>query len=310
MEIYHALTDGVGALQFLRILVVNYLTIEHSDVFKGQVLTIDYDASIAEKEADSFKKHFYKGKSTKKIALGMAHKIRGEKFEGDRLQVIRGVVSVKAVLQEAHKYHTTLTVFLASLLIYSIGKEMSMKDKKRPVVLSVPVNLRPYFQSASARNFFSVINVAYHFDEEEMVFENIIKYLQEFFERELTTEKLRSKLNKLVSLEHNYFTRVIPLFLKKPTLRFAHYMNNKEVTSVLSNIGKVSMPSELEPYIELFDVCVSTNKIQMCICSYKDKLSLNFTSPFISAEVQKNFFRELSTRNIEVYIATNIGEKV
>ena len=308
LEIYHALTDGTGALQFLRTLVLHYLVLEHPEHFKEHMPSIDYDASLAQKEVDSFNKHFSNGKIAKKVSLGKAYKLKGERIEDNVLQIINGSVSVKQVLHEAHQYNTTLTVFLCAVLFYSIGKELSMTDKKHPVVLSVPVNLRPYFKSASARNFFSVINVPYHFDKDPAEFEDIIKHLQGFFERELTTENFQARLNKLVALEHNYFTRVVPLLFKKPTLRLAHYLTNREITSTLSNIGRITMPKELDPYIDFFDVCVSTNKVQLCVCSYGDKLSLNFTSSFISTEVQKNFFRELTTRGIHVSIATNISD--
>lgn len=308
LEIYHALTDGAGALQFLRTLVLNYIILEHPEAFKENIPTIDYDASLAQKQDDSFKKHFIGGKTTKKVTLGKAYKLKGETHEHNLLQVINGVLPVKDVLKESKKHDTTLTIFLSALLIYSIGKELSVADKKNPVVVSVPVNLRQYFQSASARNFFSVINVPYKFSEEETKFEDIINSLNIFFEKELTTEKFRLRLSKLVALEHNYATRLLPLVFKKPTLKFAHYLTNREVTTSLSNIGKISMPSDIEDYIDIFDVYVSTAKTQICLCSFKDKLSINFTSPFINTEVQKNFFRELSSRGIPVTITTNISD--
>ena len=183
---------------------------------------------------------------------------------------------------------------------------MSDSERKKPIVVSVPVNLRYYFQSASARNFISVVNVPYTFEEEQMDLASIITYLQGFFSKALTAEKLKNKLTKLVALEHNYITRVVPLFLKKPTLRIAHHITNKELTTTLSNVGVVKMPPALDSYIDLFDVYVSTNNLQLCICSYKDMLSINITSSFVITEVQKNFFRELTKNDIDFTISPNI----
>lgn len=308
LEIYHALTDGAGALQFLKTLVFHYLMLVHTEIALGSTPSLDYDASMAQKEDDSFNKYFYKGKGKKKDSLGKAYKIHGEKIEGNRLQIIRGTMSVKEVLKQAHAYDTTLTGFLGSLLVCSVAKEMSVRDKKKPVVLSVPVNLRTYFKSASARNFFSVINVGCHF-REDIVLEDVIKQLNTTFQKELTTEQFKGRLNQLVALEHNYVTRCVPLILKKPTLRIAHYLTNEEITTVLSNIGRVTMPEEIAHYIDTFDVCVSTDKVQVCVCSYGDKLSISFTSPFKNTEIQKDFFRELTERGIKVQIATNINKE-
>lgn len=306
LEIHHALTDGVGALQFLRTLVLNYLVMAHEEELKEYDLVLDYDASRAEQEDDGFKKYSSKDKGGKKVSVGKAYKFKGDKIGGDFLQVIHGIVSVKAVLEKARSYDTTLTIYLSAILIEAIGKQMSQREKKQPVVISVPVNLRPYFQSASARNFFSVILVPYVFGTGEDTLQDIISSLKAFFDKELKQEKIQARINHLVALEKNYVTRAIPLVLKKPTLQIAHHLTNEEVTTSFSNIGKVTMPKALEPYIDGFDVCVSTKKIQVCLCSYGDQLSISFTSPFISTEVQKHFFRELTSKGIGVTLSTNL----
>ena len=309
LDVHHALTDGVGALQFLRTLTLNYLTLAHADVFKDKTLYLDYDASHTEMETDGFITNSFDGKQYDNPTPNKAYMFKGPRYEGNFLQVINGVVSVKEVLNEAHKYHTTLTVYLTSVLFYAISKQMTMRERKQPVVMDVPVNLRPYFKSASARNFFSVLHVPYYFKpEEEPSLAEIIPYVQNFFHEELTTDKLQARLNRLVSLERNYFTRVVPLFLKKPTLKLAHYLTSKDVTTSFSNTGKVTMPAELVPYIKGFDMCVSTTKIQACLCSFGDRLSISFTSPLMSTEVQKHFFRELSRAGIKVTLSTNLGD--
>ena len=306
LEIHHALTDGVGALQFLRTLVLHYLVMTHQEDLKDCMLTIDYDASIAEKEVDGFKKYYSKDKGERSPVIRKAYRFKGEKLEDHFLQVIQGTVSVKEVLAEAHAYGTTLTIYLTAILLYAISKQMTKREKKQPVVMDVPVNLRPYFKSASARNFFSVLHVPYYFSEKEEKLEEIIEYLKEYFEKELKAEKFQAKMNHLVALEKNYITRAVPLVLKKPTLQLAHYFTNKEVTTSFSNIGRVTMPEALDPYIDGFDVCVSTRKIQVCLCSYKDQLSISFTSPYVSTEVQKHFFRVLTSRGIQVTLRTNL----
>jgi len=262
LEVHHALTDGVGAIQFLRTLVLNYLVMKHKEALEGAKLSIDYDASLTEKEADGFNKYSLKDKGYKMPSIGKAYKFRGERIDEDFLQVINGQVSVKKIINIAHEYHTTVTIYLTAVLIYSIGMQMSEREKKRPVVVSVPVNLRPYFESASARNFFSVLLVPYRFGEGKESLEDIIVYLKAFFERELKTEKFQARINHLVALEKNYITRAVPLILKKPTLKLAHYFSNEEVTTSFSNTGKITMPDELVTYIDGFDIFHVDRKIR------------------------------------------------
>ena len=77
----------------------------------------------------------------------------------------------------------------------------------------------------------------------------------------------------------------------------------------LSNIGIIEMPEILDEYIDYFDVFASTDGIQACLCSYKDKLMVSFTSHFINSEIEKNFFRALSDENIEITINTNVFDE-
>jgi len=304
-EIYHALTDGTGALQFLRTLVFHYILIRYAIDFKDHIPVFDYDASMAQRTDDSFLKYYSKGKKQDKKKKHFAHRIKGLKVSENRIKVIEGVVSVKSMLDEAHKYHATLTAFLAAVLMCSIGEEMTQGEKERPVVLSIPVNLRNYFSSETARNFFGVVDIDYDFKKNSSELKNVIQYLCEYFDRELTTERLGARMNSLAALEHNIFARVTPLVVKDIILKWAYDFSASETTASLSNVGKVSMPAEFAPYIRLFDVFVSTKKVQICMCSYGDNLTISFTTPFVNAEIQKHFFRTLTKMGIAVQIAAN-----
>ena len=243
LEIYHALTDGAGALQFLRNVVLQYVLIKYQDTLVNSNPTLDYDASQTQREDDSFSKYFnnQKAMSLKKEKTEKACKIHGEKQEEYILQVINGVMSAKAVLQEAKKYQTTLTVFLCSVLICAIARELSVRERRHPIVISVPVNLRAYFKSASARNFFSVVRVGHTFGSDEIVLEDVIRNLNDVFIKELKTERFQASLDKHVAFEQSYITRFVPLFLKTPTLRIVHYFNHKGITSSLSNVGRIKI---------------------------------------------------------------------
>ena len=73
----------------------------------------------------------------------------------------------------------------------------------------------------------------------------------------------------------------------------------------LSNIGVIKMPEIYQKYIDYFDVFISTSSIQMCMCSYLNKMLLSFTSQFTSSEIEKNFFRYLTNEGVNITINTN-----
>lgn len=308
LELYHAVSDGTGALEFLKTLLYFYITIRYEDDFNGKLPNLDYDASFSQKMDDSFLKHYTGYNKPNRIKLTKAYRYTGRRFIDNRIKVIEGNMSVKQVLQLAHEYDTTLTVYLTALFIMAIYKEMPARSRKYPIVLSVPVNLRSFFPSVTARNFFGTINIKYKFSKDNDNLENIIQSVKESFDRELTEDNLRDHINRFSSLEHNAFMRVIPLALKDYILRFANYLSDRGVTATLSNVGKITVNKELAPYIKMFHCFTSARRPQICMCSFEDEMVVSFTSPFAASDIQKNFFRMLSDKGVNITVDCNMKE--
>lgn len=307
LEMYHAITDGTGALGFLKTLLYYYITLKYRGDFQ-ELPTLDYDASFTQKTEDSYLKYYSGDKTLDKVRLTKAYRIAGRRSLDNRYKVIEGTMSVKEVLELAHRYDTTMTIYLTALFFKAIYQDMPARARKLPVVLSVPVNLRAYFPSVTARNFFVTINIRYNFGKSSDKLEDIIREVKDSFERELTTEKLQTHLNRLSALEHNAFMRLVPLPLKDYVLRFANYLSNRGITATLSNIGKISITKELAPYIRLFDCFTSARRPQICMCSFGDALVISFTSPFVGTDIQKNFFRMLTEEGVSITVASNHKE--
>lgn len=305
LEVHHVLTDGTGAVQFLRVLVYHYLLLRDGERWGTAPPVMDVDASSTEKMADSFQKYYSGRREGKRTPFRTAYRIHGPKVAEYRIRVIEGVLPVDAVLRKAREYHTTVTVFLTAVLMRAIYEEMTVRERKKRMVLTIPVNLRQYFASGSARNFFGLIAIAYQFSRQPAELEDIIRYVDECFKQELTTERLEERLNSLGALEHNVFARIAPLIFKDLCLRIAYQISTLTETATLSNIGRVDMPEEMREEIRLFDVFVSTDKLQICMCSYRNNMVISFTSPFVSTDIQKNFFRTLTEMGIEAEIAMN-----
>lgn len=308
LEVHHTLTDGTGAMEFLKELIYHYILIKYANDFKEEKPALNKDASLYQKEDDSFQKYYTKGEkelnSTKK-KMKKAYKLKGLRYFENRIRVIEGVLPVKQVLEKAHEYDVTLSVFITAVFIYSIGKELSMLNKRKPVVVAVPVNLRNFFPSESVRNFFSVFHVSYNFSKQSDNFEDVLQCVKQQFQIGLDVENLKRRLNFLASYEHNIFMRAIPLFIKDFVLKFINIVSDAGITASVSNIGKVTMTEEFKKYIHLFDIFISTTKIQICFCSYGEHLVLSFTSPYLNTEIQKNFFRMFAQWEIPVEITVN-----
>lgn len=317
LEVFHALTDGTGALWFMQTLVHHYLVFSHKDKFSAKMPKLDYHVSVSKKTDDSFKRYFIgEGLVTRKFKNdkneqdksfnSYSYHIKGTNLEENRMKLIEGSMSTKAILEQARKYNTTLTIFFTSLFIFSIYKEMPVPMKKHPVVLSVPINLRRFFESVTARNFFSTMRVGYHFGDSGSSFEEVIQGVNECFRRELKEEQINRNLNLFMALEKNLLTRVVPLPLKDYSLRLAQKLSDRGVTAALSNMGSIPMPIEFATYIKQFSICTSARRPQIGICSYQDRLVVSFTSPFQETDIQRSFFQFLAQLGVELEIASNL----
>lgn len=306
LEVFHALSDGAGALRFLQALIYRYLRLQDPEKFENVVLLND-DASVSGQMADSFGKHFVGSGKMGKLNHkdGAAYRLPGTKLADNRLRLIEGAMSASAVLAQAHQHKTTLTVYLMSVYMLAISKEMRAGGKKHPVVLTVPVNLRQYYESVTARNFFSYINICLLFNNEITDIEAVIQQVSTLMKEDLTLEQLDCRSNRYMAIERNLFTRLVPLPIKNLVARVIVNKSIRQTTSSVSNIGIIHMPEEFKQAIDQFSICTSALRPQMMLCSYGDRLVVSITSPFRETDIQRTFFQMLSKRGIDIDISYN-----
>lgn len=303
LEVYHALTDGTGAMQFLNYLVCCYLIQMHPSQISTEFLDELAPAPTSAREEDSFKKYYRRVKKESSDLPRRAYRLTGT--PGETLRVTEGLMPCQAVLALAKAHHTSLTVFLCALMMMAIHREMMLYNEKKPVVITVPVNLRQYFPSETSRNFFGNIRVAYQFKDGEEDLDEILASIKASFQRELTQERLRSRISSYMAVERNPFTKIVPLSFKNFCLRIARRISDGGETMVVSNIGRVLLPGALEPFVRSMTVLASTAKLQACVCTCGDVLSIGFSSHYAETDVQRNFFRMLSEMGIRIEVKSN-----
>ena len=297
LEVFHALTDGTGATEFLRELIKNYLCLSHKSEGLSDISLTDPDITIQDQENDSFSKYYTKMQKPKE-KKPKAVQIKNLQRETGLLNIDERILSVKYVLARSRELGVSMTVFLTAVYMMAIHQEMSHRQEKDPVVLMIPVNLRKFFPSNSMLNFFNWIEPGYHFDKGRDTFEDVLIYVKEYFNTELTLEQVSRHMSELVALEMHPVLRLAPLELKNLCIRAGAYYAEKYVTAIFSNMSAVHMPEAYSPYIERFGVFTNTPKMELCVCSFEDKLSLGFTSRYETTNIQRNFYRILEEQGI------------
>ena len=305
LEMFHVLADGTGAFSFLKNIVTNYLSLAHQITVAPQ----ESDHSSAdEKNTDAFQQFYSKEKNREQLKgmLGKnAYQIEQNKDANLESRLIEGVVSAKAFIDLAHQYHTTAGVLTVALYVEAILNVMSIREQKKTIVISVPVNLRQYFHSETTRNFFGVINVAFEPKDYDGTLDSILKVVQASFDDQLKEEKIRETMNGYSGLTHNIALKVIPLFIKDPGINLITRVAQKGTTATMSNLGKIKMPEELCPYIKQFSAFMATPNLQICVSTFGDRMVFGAVSAYEEHRTLVNFFRGLSKRGLSVEIASN-----
>ena len=308
LEVFHALADGIGAVRFLCTLVSFYLAAKHPDRLDGELQIDGYGSSQEQIRQDAFKKYYDKEKEIRRKNVNRAYRIRGAHLPDNRIGIIEGVLPVKAVLESAHEFQSSIGEFLTAVLLCSISDSMTVRDRSHPMVITVPVDLRGFFQTQTARNFFGVIHVSHDFKKSGDSFPEVLESVRRSFKEQLTPETMLEIINRYSALENKFLVKAIPLAIKIPCLKFAGRRADREETSAVSNLGKITMPAEMNDYIRLFSVFVSSRRPQICICSFKDTLVVSYSSRMESTDIPRCFFRRLADLEIDIEINSNLEQ--
>ena len=155
-EVYHALTDGTGAMHFLQELVQNYLILAHPQANLPRIES-EEEITHGDKEEDSFSQYYSSDTPKDTGKKPAAVKLKGEKLMHSDMHITEHALSVRDIHQRARSYGVSITVLLTAMMLCSIREEIEKNQQKRPIALMIPVNLRNYFPSQSMTNFFGWI---------------------------------------------------------------------------------------------------------------------------------------------------------
>lgn len=321
LEVFHALSDGTGGIWFLEYILFHYIVLKYPESAKD-LKTPDEKGSLGQLLDNSFEKHFasIEEKSADATDIEAAiggrsiptrdiHRVKGIRTEDLRMKILEVTMPVQEVLKLSKEMGVSLTVFLTALFMQSVFEQAPEKEKTT-ISASVPINLRQFFPSRSARNFFSTMLISYTFENGEVDLASVAKSVKQQFQSHMSREKLLVRQKQLVGYESSAWVKVIPRPLKNFILKLINARANRRITIATSNLGTVRYPEAMERYIDQINAVIVAVRPQFVCVTYKDRLSISFSSPFVETEIQKNFVRYLTERGVSVRVATNqVGSK-
>lgn len=304
LEVFHALTDGTGAIAFLKALVVNYLHLCRNEKVKLDSKIVDVLSNVE----DGYTKYYTK-KPIETSDVKSSLKIKGRKLPVYEMGVIHGYLDLEQTIQLCKIKSVSLTVYLTSVYIWAIYNACSKGNKRfKPIQIAVPVNLRRFFDSNTTMNFFSYISAYLQQESDQLTFDEVLFMVKEQFAEQISKENFAAKIGKDVALRKNVGIRITPLFIKNLFVRSIYMKSMRAYTSTLSNIGPVQLREDHFEDIKQFEFLLNptlSDPIKAGVVSYRNKLIITFTSQLTSTDIQKEFFRKCSSDGISVRIESN-----
>ena len=310
LEVFHSVADGYGGLVFLKTIVAEYLRLKGFDIPTTQGV-LDCSAPITDEETeDGFLRHYNK-KAVRAWKETRAYRIPGTREAGHTLNIVTGTCSVAQMKEVAKRFNITITDLLVAVYMFSLYNLQKSHHPKKllPVKVSVPVNLRAFYQTETLRNFSSYVNPEINANWGEYTFEEIARVVHHQLRSELTGKMLGSKMSKNVKAEKSLLVRLLPLFLKNIVIHTVFSMaGESRMTSTLTNLGQLELSEEMAKHIARFDVMLGApryNSVNCAVCSYKDSLNICFTSIIHEAETEREFFTQLVKLGVHVKVESN-----
>lgn len=308
LEVFHALTDGNGAFAFLKELTYQYLRLAHSELKESLGDKLSSDTSL--NKEDSYLKN-YKKSSSKGYKTEKAYIVKGEKFPDNAIGIIHGHINLAQIKSVAKSKGVSVNQYLVSLLFYSIYKEyLHEQPSTCPISACVPVNLRPYFDSITTKNFFAVVTASFKPVNDKYTFDEVLEIVSTNLKEQINKEHLEKLFSYNVSNQKSMFLRMVPLFMKNIAMKYIYRTSARANTTTITNLGVIDVDENYASYIKDFYVILSMSigqNIKCGICSYNNSLIVTFSSCLKDVSIQKTFFRCLANEGIEVQIESNGG---
>ena len=307
VEMFHAISDGNGGMVFLKTLVHNYLQLKNPELAN---VPGEERASKGESAQDAFRKYYTASKAAEEDPLNRkkSFHLHGRKLPYDQSQFFEAHLSAAQVLAKTHAMGVTMTSYLTAAQMLATYQEMPALERGKVISVSLPVNLRNYYPSETARNFFNSVYVILTLTETDTM-QTVAAAFDAQLKEALLPENIKAQMDEYEKLEHIPGIRPVPLVVKNLTVKFFTALEKKHVTAVISNMGRVTLPDAMKPYIKQFAAFSSCEELFTCVASYGDDLVLGTASSHCSTNVLRRLYRGFAEAGLQVTLYATEVEK-
>jgi hypothetical protein len=317
-EFHHVLTDGTGAMAFMKALVVEYLR----NIGIGPELGQDTLGDIKrpgqsvdpEEEEDAYQRYF-KPQASLPDKSQKSFLIPGLRFESGAYRQTVGMVDVSQILGLAKAKKVSVTEYLASVHLFTLqGLYESLSPAKRRsarpyLSIQIPINLRSICPSKTLRNFFLFAAPSIDLRLGHWSFDEILYRVHHQLRLGMGEKELLRQLKRNVGGERNPLGRPVLLPIKTLVLRIINQLIGISAYSgSISNLGIVDLPLPFAAEVRRFGFLPARSKTtgaNVGVMTWKDELYIFIGSMVARTEFERVFFQTLVSHGCRVTVESN-----
>ena len=312
VEFFHALTDGTGALVFVKTLLAEYLSEKYGlsvPAEKGVLGRLE-EPSPEELE-DSFTR--YAGDVTASRAESTAYHLTGTPERDGYKNLVTMMIPAEKLRACAKEHGVSVTELLCAAMMQAIGELQAEKvpnvRHRKPVKVLIPVNLRNLFPSRSLRNFASYITPEIDPRMGDCSFSELCSLVHHKMGLENNRRTMRAKFAANVASERSPILRVMPLFIKNIAMKAVFdAVGECKSCLCLSNLGRVELPEVMVPYVQRMDFIIGVQARAPHDCgvvTWGDTVYINCIRSIQEPELEYRFYRVLHRLGLPVKVESN-----
>ncbi len=312
VEFFHALTDGTGALVFVKTLLAEYLSEKYGlsvPAEKGVLGRLEEPAP--EELEDSFAR--YAGDVTASRAESTAYHLSGTPERDGYKNLVTMMIPAEKLRACAKEHRVSVTELLCAAMMQAIGELQAEKvpnvRHRKPVKVLIPVNLRNLFPSRSLRNFASYITPEIDPRMGNCSFSELCSLVHHKMGLENNRRTMRAKFAANVASERSPILRVMPLFIKNIAMKAVFdAVGECKSCLCLSNLGRVELPEVMVPYVQRMDFIIGVQARAPHDCgvvTWGDTVYINCIRSIQEPELEYRFYRVLHRLGLPVKVESN-----
>lgn len=312
LEMFHLVTDGGGAMVFLKNIVARYLELQGFTVEKTDGVLDPGDAPSAAETGDAYQT-IAGGKAEKTSRVeAFAYKYKQPVQEG-LFQLTHGFSPVEAMKRLTAEKGVTVTEYLTALYTWALFDNMLPADNRKPVKIAVPTDLRRVIGSDTLRGFSLYVNTCAEPGPARRDFDRLLNEIAAQLRKGFQKDSLAARAAANTAAQNGWLYRHIPLVVKKAVLKQAYLiLGERTMTTALTNLGVVKMPKGMQEHVDHFDFIAGgtlANYITCAVTACNGVVNVTFSSRSGSTDVQRSFFSFLAKHGVPVEIQSNVKQK-